>query len=107
MYIAATNFVFPVLFSLVQLIIVYQEVNTVIVNEIVFVNTSIAVIGVVFASIWAGSGHRSDVRLQLSGTQMLSNTRGTPKKVEISTVVFEKSPAIDNEWYIKSAGALD
>ena len=55
-WIAATNFVFPVLFSIAQLIVVLRpNVNVADVNDIVLVNTSIAVIGVVFAVVWAGS----------------------------------------------------
>ena len=55
LWVAATNFVVPVLFSLVQIIVVFHEVNVLVVNDIVLVNTSIAVIGVVFATVWAGT----------------------------------------------------
>ena len=54
---AATNFVVPVLFSLAQIIVVYRNVNVLIINDIVLINTSIAVIGVVFATVWAGTAH--------------------------------------------------
>ena len=57
LWVAATNFVVPVLFSLVQIIVVYRDVNVLIVNDIVLINTSIAVIGVVFATVWAGTTH--------------------------------------------------
>jgi hypothetical protein len=90
MYIAITNFVFPVLFSLVQIIIVYCEVNPVVVNDIVLVNTSIAVIGVVFATVWAGSGHRNEQGSQKTGTP-LSNTQASPGKGELSTVIFQSN----------------
>jgi hypothetical protein len=46
-----------VLFSLAQIIVVFQNVDVMIVNDIVLVNTSIAVIGVVFATVWAGTSH--------------------------------------------------
>ncbi|KAG2137970.1 hypothetical protein DEU56DRAFT_345526 [Suillus clintonianus] len=54
-YIAVSNFVFPSLLSLAQLIVVYKNVYVLTVNEIVLVNTMVAVIGVVFATVWAGS----------------------------------------------------
>ncbi|KAF9226669.1 hypothetical protein BS17DRAFT_697636 [Gyrodon lividus] len=54
-WIAVSNFVFPALFSIAQIIVVYREVDPVVINQIVLVNTSIAVIGVVFATVWAGS----------------------------------------------------
>ncbi|KAI0365378.1 hypothetical protein BV20DRAFT_954357 [Pilatotrama ljubarskyi] len=57
LYVAATNFVVPVLFSLAQIIVVYRDVDVLVVNDIVLVNTSVAVIGVVFATVWVDSGH--------------------------------------------------
>ncbi|KAH7887558.1 hypothetical protein F5I97DRAFT_849158 [Phlebopus sp. FC_14] len=54
-WIALSNFVFPALFSVVQIIVVYRAISPVVVNQICLVNTSIAVIGVVFATVWAGS----------------------------------------------------
>ena len=47
----------PVLFSLAQIIVVYRDVDLLVVNDIVLVNTSIAVIGVVFATVWVDTGH--------------------------------------------------
>ncbi|EKM56770.1 uncharacterized protein PHACADRAFT_254086 [Phanerochaete carnosa HHB-10118-sp] len=55
LWVAATNFVVPVLFSLAQIIVVYRDIDVLVVNDIVLVNTSIAVIGVVFATVWAGT----------------------------------------------------
>jgi len=88
MYIAVSNFVFPVLFSLVQIIIVFREVNLVVVNDVVLVNTSIAVIGVVFATVWAGSGHRNDRQSQMSGRTPEGPSDGTPAKPELSAIMF-------------------
>ena len=64
LWVAATNFVVPVLFSLVQIIVVYRDIDVLVVNDIVLVNTSIAVIGVVFASVWAGTTNWSQDRSQ-------------------------------------------
>lgn len=61
---AATNFVVPVLFSLAQIIVVYRDINLLIINDIVLINTSIAVIGVVFATVWAGTAHWAQGRSQ-------------------------------------------
>ncbi|KAH7930721.1 hypothetical protein BV22DRAFT_1054497 [Leucogyrophana mollusca] len=54
-WIALSNFVIPALFSLAQIIVVYRAVNPVVINQICLANTSVAVIGVVFATVWAGS----------------------------------------------------
>ncbi|KIK79742.1 hypothetical protein PAXRUDRAFT_95833, partial [Paxillus rubicundulus Ve08.2h10] len=54
-WIAVSNFVFPALFSIAQIIVVYRAADLVVINQIVLANTSIAVIGVVFATVWAGS----------------------------------------------------
>lgn len=112
MYIAVSNFVFPVLFSLVQIIIVFQEVNLVVVNDVVLVNTSIAVIGVVFATVWAGSGHRNDRRLQTSGRTPEDPSDGTPAKQELSAMMFQSRQASShgaasrNQGEIWSAGSV-
>ncbi|KIJ67451.1 hypothetical protein HYDPIDRAFT_25904 [Hydnomerulius pinastri MD-312] len=58
--IALSNFVIPSLFSLAQLVVVYRNVNVLIVNEIVLVNTMLAVFGVVFATVWAGKEGRRE-----------------------------------------------
>jgi len=88
MYIAVTNFVIPALFSLVQLIIVYQKVNPVAINDIIFVNTSIAVIGVAFATVWAGTGYRGE-KMSTQGTAC--GMGNTPAKPEFSTMIFQSN----------------
>ncbi|KAG1906975.1 uncharacterized protein F5891DRAFT_940924 [Suillus fuscotomentosus] len=66
-WIALSNFVIPALFSVAQIIVIYCEVNPVVINQIILANTSIAVIGVVFATVWAGTVNRqiaqSDAKL--------------------------------------------
>ncbi|KAH7916299.1 hypothetical protein BJ138DRAFT_1108944 [Hygrophoropsis aurantiaca] len=54
-WIALSNFVIPALFSLAQIIVVYRSIDPVVINQICLANTSVAVIGVVFATVWAGS----------------------------------------------------
>lgn len=46
--------------SLAQLVVVYKNVYVITVNEIVLVNVMVAVIGVVFATVWAGSVNYQD-----------------------------------------------
>jgi len=112
MYIAITNFVFPVLFSLVQIIIVFREVNLIVINDVVLVNTSIAVIGVVFATVWAGSGHRNDSRIHLSGRTPADPSDGTPAKPELSAIMFgshqltTQGTASRNQHEIWTAGSV-
>jgi hypothetical protein len=52
--IAVFNFVIPTLFSIVQLIISFQNVFSVYVGDVIYVNGMVSVYGVVFASVWAG-----------------------------------------------------
>jgi hypothetical protein len=92
MYIAITNFVFPVIFSLILIIVVYCEINPVAVNNIILVNTSVAVIGVVFATVWAGSTRWDEERSQMMGTPTPNTSGGTPAKPELSAMVFQ------NDW---------
>ncbi|EPQ61378.1 hypothetical protein GLOTRDRAFT_135844 [Gloeophyllum trabeum ATCC 11539] len=62
-YIAVSNFVIPVIFSLVQIIFLYRSKDYQALNSIICVNTSVAVIGVVFATVWAGvERHGADTR---------------------------------------------
>ena len=62
--IALSNFIIPSLFSIAQLIVVYRNVNVLIVNDIILVNSMLAVFGVVFATVWAGSASRREVQLE-------------------------------------------
>lgn len=66
-YISVSNFVFPSLLSLAQLVVVYKNVYVLTVNEIVLVNTMVAVIGVVFATVWAGSVNYQDEKTEPDG----------------------------------------
>lgn len=52
--IAIFNFVIPTLFSIVQLIISFQNVFSGYVGDVIYVNGMVSVYGVVFASVWAG-----------------------------------------------------
>jgi hypothetical protein len=59
-WIAGSNFIVPALFSLAQIIIVFKDGDLLEVNLIILTNTSVAIIGVVFATLWSGSNARSD-----------------------------------------------
>ncbi|KAG8221153.1 hypothetical protein J3R82DRAFT_2699 [Butyriboletus roseoflavus] len=63
--IALSNFIIPSLFSIAQLVVVYRDVNILIVNEIVLVNTMLAVFGVVFATVWSGNVSRREAETDL------------------------------------------
>jgi len=63
--IALSNFIIPSVFSIAQLIVVYRNVNVLIVNEVVLVNTMLAVFGVVFATVWAGNVSQRKTRIDL------------------------------------------
>ncbi|KAK1235433.1 hypothetical protein PQX77_001346 [Marasmius sp. AFHP31] len=91
-WIAVSNFIFPMLFSLVQIVIVYREVNFVIVNDIILANTMIAVIGVVFATVWAGSSHWKNTSLSASNGTASTAEGNTPQVM--SEIVFSKRPDV-------------
>ncbi|KAI0748372.1 hypothetical protein C8Q80DRAFT_1270791 [Daedaleopsis nitida] len=97
LYVAATNFVVPVLFSLAQIIVVYRDVDVLVVNDIVLVNTSVAVIGVVFATVWVDSGQWMRDR---SVTAFGSGAKS-------SHIVFENNPTYVSELSRYSAGSAD
>ncbi|KLO08017.1 hypothetical protein SCHPADRAFT_623851 [Schizopora paradoxa] len=53
---AVYSFVFPLLFSIAQLVIIFRlSVDLSTMNQIILVNTSVAVIGVVYATVWVES----------------------------------------------------
>jgi len=55
-WLAVYSFAFPLLFSIAQLVITFRlSVNPATMNDIILSNTSIAVIGVVFATVWVES----------------------------------------------------
>lgn len=58
--IAVSNFVIPTLFSIAQLVVIYNGVSTQIVNDIVLVNTMVTVFGAVFATVWVGKQRKGD-----------------------------------------------
>jgi len=64
-HIALSNFIIPSLFSIAQLVVVYRNVDVLVVNEIVLVNTMLAVFGVVFATVWTGSASRREAQANL------------------------------------------
>lgn len=61
--IALTNFVVPTMISIAQFVYVYHNVNTLVLNQIILVNTMFATFGVVFATVWAGSTNRREPQL--------------------------------------------
>ncbi|KAH8825001.1 hypothetical protein DL96DRAFT_1682192 [Flagelloscypha sp. PMI_526] len=95
-WIAATNFVIPCVFSLAQLVIVYEEVNYVIVNDIVLVNTMLAVFGVVFATIWAGTTHKRQEETASAPTDS-SDGPNSPRGDVISAMVFNSRGATNSQ----------
>ncbi|EIN09811.1 hypothetical protein PUNSTDRAFT_133582 [Punctularia strigosozonata HHB-11173 SS5] len=54
-WIALTNFVFPVVFNLVQIIIIFSKNSFFVGAYIMMVNTFVSILGVVFATVWSSS----------------------------------------------------
>lgn len=74
-WIALSNFVIPALFSLAQIVIVFADGNLLSVNLIILVNTSVSIIGVVFATIWTATARE--------------DRDAVPARPHASTIVFE------------------
>ncbi|KAG8218073.1 hypothetical protein J3R82DRAFT_3575 [Butyriboletus roseoflavus] len=66
--IALTNFLVPTMFSIAQFVCVYRNVDPMILNQLVLVNTMVATFGVAFATVWAGKTRRQE-------EQILESTR--------------------------------
>lgn len=78
------------LFSLIQIIVVYSKVNISVINDIILVNTTVAVIGVVFATVWAGSGTSSQSRAESS-----EKGEGQLEVPAVSALVFQSRGGLD------------
>ncbi|KAG2127455.1 uncharacterized protein EDB93DRAFT_215879, partial [Suillus bovinus] len=103
-WIALSNFIIPALFSVVQIIVIYCEVNPAVINQTMLANMSIAVIGIVFATVWAGSVNSQIVRSDaepvaeveksvVKGSVMHFATRGTYETRDASHITYQL-PAI-------------
>lgn len=64
--IALSNFVFPALFSIAQLIVTFRDPDFLVGAYIFMVNIYVSIIGVVFATVWAGT------------TRWIRDQRGVP-----------------------------
>lgn len=64
--IAVTNFVVPAMFSIAQFVCAYRNVNALVLNQVILVNTMVSTFGVAFATVWAGSVSRQRVQVQES-----------------------------------------
>ncbi|EJF58932.1 hypothetical protein DICSQDRAFT_128637 [Dichomitus squalens LYAD-421 SS1] len=60
-WIALSNFVFPVIFDIAQLVMILRDSNYIDGSRVVSVNTYVSILGVLFSTIWAtGSLHTSE-----------------------------------------------
>lgn len=90
------------LFSLIQLVIVYQEVNIIVINHIILVNTSVAVIGVVFATVWAGSGTWAQER-----SESQAKEAGRVGEPAISALMFQSRGNVGGRTTISATDSSD
>jgi len=84
--IALSNFIIPSVFSIIQLVVVYRDVDVFAVNDIVLVNTMLAVFGVVFATVWAGTVGKQQAQVdswgETSGTAVDAMEKKRPRRYE-------------------------
>ena len=57
-WIAVSNFVFPVIFDISQIVLIFQDNDFIKAAAVVNVNTYISILGVLFSTIWATGSHR-------------------------------------------------
>ena len=55
-WIALSNFVFPVIFDVAQLILIFRDPNFVEGSYVIAVNSYVSILGVLFSTIWASPG---------------------------------------------------
>lgn len=65
-WIASTNFIFPLIFNLVQIILIFVTKDLLLVSSIQAVNVYVCVIATVFATVWSSTSSFKDRRAQAS-----------------------------------------
>jgi hypothetical protein len=74
-----SNFVFPVILSIVQLVFIFRNPDFLKVAYIFVTNCFVEIIGVLLATVWTSSSHWSDSTNTVRGTTVENIPRFTPK----------------------------
>ena len=74
-----SNFVFPVILSIVQLVFIFRDPDFLKVSYIFLTNSFVEIIGVLLATVWTSSSHWSDSTNTVRRTTVGSIPRFAPK----------------------------
>ena len=88
-YIALSNFVFPILFNIAELVVIFTDPNFFHGIMVVTVNCYVTIIGVMLATIWAQGSNRSDTTSKWhAGGPGPSGSRPRPRPIGPSSLQF-------------------
>jgi len=74
-----SNFVFPVFLSVVQLVFIFHDPNSLKVAYTYVTNSFVEIIGVLLATVWTSSSYWSDSTSTVRGTTVEGISRSVPK----------------------------
>ena len=95
-WIALSNLVFPVIFDIAQLILIFRDSDFVDGSHVITANSYVAILGVLFSTIWAsGSGRMAET------TATQSNGRGCTTSYGIIVARPSDSPLVPKTFPIQ------
>ncbi|KAF5380048.1 hypothetical protein D9615_006158 [Tricholomella constricta] len=80
-WIASTNFVFPLIFGLCQIILLFRGKNILVAASVEMVNVYVSIISTVFATIWAST---------VSGKSNVLSSNSDNTKLHLETIKFRR-----------------
>ncbi|KAJ7475236.1 hypothetical protein B0H11DRAFT_1329536 [Mycena galericulata] len=102
-WIASTNFVFPLIFGLCQIIILFNGKNILLAASIEMVNEYVAIISTVFATIWSSTASFKDAITHSEAKS--SGERGEPIVFHVQETITPSEPSTDAEMKENSDSA--
>ena len=99
-----SNFVFPVILSIIQLVFVFHEHSFLNGSYIYLTNGFVAIIGVLLATVWTSSSHWSDSTGTVRGTTVESAPHFAPKNgaSTISSAAIPGSGLIQMKTHVET-----
>jgi hypothetical protein len=100
-----SNFVFPVILSIFQLVFVFHDPNFFKVVYIYVTNSFVEIIGVLLATVWTSSSHWSDSTGTVRGTTVESIPHFAPKNAAsaFSSVAIPGSGLIQMKTHVETS----
>ena len=100
-----SNFVFPVILSIVQLVFIFRDPNFFQLAYIYGINSFVDIIGVLLATIWTSSSHWSDPTGTVRGTTVENIPHFAPKNAAspFSSVAIPGSELIQIKTHVETS----